>query len=189
MKKHLLILISAMLAAAVLTLGGCGGSDNKDTTSDTKATEAATAAPETEGNDEASISAEDVVFSYNGTDVELNTSADAAVMSLGAPLDESSQLSCHGEGDDKTYKYDGFNLNTYPLDGQDMVLEVVINGEGIATNKGIEIGSTTDDVVAAYGDGFREIGMYYAYDAGDGKSLQFFIEDGTVQEIDYYYDV
>ena len=26
-------------------------------------------------------------------------------------------------------------------------------------------------------------------DVSDGKSIQFFVEDGVVQEIDYYYDV
>ena len=51
------------------------------------------------------------------------------------------------------------------------------------------IPNSASAVKEAYGDGFREVGTYYAYDAGDGKSLQFLIENDSVKEIDYYYDV
>lgn len=38
------------------------------------------------------------------------------------------------------------------------------------------------------GSDYTELGLYYAYDTGNGKSLQFYVEDGTVMEIDYYYE-
>ena len=184
MKKILIVM--ALVLALVLSLAACG--EEKPAPTDAPATTADTTeaqAPAAEG-----LSAEDVVFSYNGVNVELDGDAQAALAALGAPVSESSQLSCHGQGDDKTYKYEGFILNTYPLDGEDRVLEIVINGEGITTSKGIKIGDSADAVTAAYGDGYRKIGMYYAYNAADGKkSLQFFMENDTVKEIDYYYDV
>ena len=115
--------------------------------------------------------------------------ADAAVKALGEAQEVSSQLSCHGEGDDKTYTYEGFVLNTYPLDGKDRVLEIVVKTAGIPTAKGVQVGDAVSKVTEAYGEDFKKVGMYYAYDAGDGKSLQFFIQDDKVQEISYYYDV
>ena len=125
----------------------------------------------------------------NGVKVELNGDADAAIAALGEYKDVSSQLSCHGEGEDKTYTYDNFVLNTYPLDGKDRVLEIVVKSADIPTSKGVKVGDSASAVKEAYGDGFREVGTYYAYDAGDGKSLQFLIENDSVKEIDYYYDV
>jgi len=188
MKKHISIIIAAILALTVaFSMAACGGSQSADTApaTDAPATETQTDAAPAGGQ----ITADDVIFTYNGVTIELNGDAAAAVEALGEPNDARSQLSCHGEGEDKTYSYDGFNLNTYPKDDEDRVLEIVINGEGIATSKGIQIGDSADKVKETYGDGYREVGVYLAYDTGDGKSLQFFIEDGTVKEIDYYYDV
>jgi hypothetical protein len=192
MKKHLIIIAAALLAVtASFSLAGCGGGNKSD---DAKASQTVseTAAEETkaEKEDASAVSEADTVFSYDGVDVELNGDAAAAVEALGEPENVESQLSCHAtEGDDKTYTYNGFVLNTYPLDGEDRVLEVVINSEGIPTKKGVEVGDDVAKVTKAYGEGYKAIGMYYAYEAGNGKSIQFLIENDKVSEIDYYYDV
>ena len=68
-------------------------------------------------------------------------------------------------------------------------MEIVVSNAGIPTSKGIEVGSSASDVVAAYGSGYKEVGVYYAYDAGNKMSLQFYIENDAVKEIDYYYNV
>ncbi len=210
-KSKLFITFSLAVMTSAFMLAGCGdSSDSNSSKSDNSPKATATAnddagkedagnadagkddaGKEDDGNktSDVTVTAQDTVFTFNGVDVELNSDADAAVAALGEAKDVSSQLSCHGEGDDKTYTYDGFILNTYPLDGKDMVLEIVINKEGIKTNKDIQIGDSVDAVKAAYGEGYDEIGMYYAYKVGDGKSIQFFIEDDKVSEIDYYYDV
>lgn len=196
MKKTLTIMLAVMLILAlVFTLAACGG--NKTATEAQTATTAATeAAPAvTEAATEAaaqtsSISPDDTVFTHDGVAVVLNDEAEPVIGALGDPVNTSSQLSCHGgEGDDKTYEYNGFSVGTYPKDGVDRILEVVISGEGIPTAKGIQVGDPLSKVTEAYGDGYRTVGMYYAYEAGEGKSLQFFIENDTVKEIDYYYDV
>ena len=185
MKKALLLITSLILVLAICAgLAGCG-SDNKSDAE--KKTDTASSANESAT---AGLTANDVVFTYNNVSVELNSKADDVIAALGEPLDVSSQLSCHAnEGDDKTYTYDGFIVNTYPLDGEDRILEVVIKGEGIPTSKGIKVGDAVSAVTDAYGSDYNEVGMYYAYDAGDSKSLQFFIQNDKVQEISYYYDV
>ena len=182
MKRLVLIAISVLTALClVLSLAACGN-DGGSTPTSVPATEAAQSG--------SGVTDADLTFVYNGVNVELNGDAQALIAAIGEDYEESSQLSCHGEGDDKTYKFNGFIINTYPLDGEDRVLEVVINGEGIATSKGIGLGASVDEVTSTYGDGYRKVGMYYAYEAADGKrSLQFFIENDTVKEIDYYYSV
>jgi hypothetical protein len=185
MKRTILTIIAAILALMLtFSLAACGGSDSAP------ATEAAATEAAPSGDDgSAAISAAQAVFTYNGASVELDSKMEDVLASLGEALDVSSQLSCHGEGDDKTYTYDGFTVGTYPKDGVDHVLEIVISSENIATADGIAIGASVDEVVGKYGDGYKEVGKYYSYDAGSGKSLQFRIEDGKVVEIIYYYDV
>lgn len=197
MKKTLTIMLAVMLTLAlVFTLAACGGNKTatEAQTAATAATEAAPAATEAATEAAAagtsSIAPADTIFMYDGVAVVLNDEAEPVIGALGDPVNTSSQLSCHGgEGDDKTYEYNGFSVGTYPKDGVDRILEVVISGEGIPTAKGIQVGDPLSKVTEAYGDGYRTVGMYYAYEAGEGKSLQFFIENDTVKEIDYYYDV
>lgn len=188
MKRVLMIIAAMLTVTTAVSLTACGS--NKSADSKDKSAEATAAAvTEAAATSTGALTAEDLVFSYNGASVELNGDADAAVAALGEAKNVSSQLSCHGTGDDKTYTYDGFVLNTYPLDGADRVLEIVINTAGIPTSKGVQVGDPVSAVTAAYGENYSAIGKYYAYDLGDGKSLQFFILDDTVQEISYYYDV
>ena len=193
MKRTLTVMLTVLLTLAlVFTLAACGGNKTAteaQTEATVTATEAAPAATEAAAQT-SSISPDDTVFTHDGVSVVLNDEAEPIIGALGDPVNTSSQLSCHGgEGDDKTYEYNGFSVGTYPKDGVDRILEVVISGEGIPTAKGIQVGDPLSKVTEAYGDGYRTVGMYYAYEAGDGKSLQFFIENDTVKEIDYYYDV
>ena len=138
---------------------------------------------------EGSFSASDTVFVTQGKSVALGSDMSGVLSSLGNANSVESQLSCHGVGEDKTYNYNGFVINTYPLNNKDYVMEVVVNSSNISTPKGIHIGSSEADVIAAYGSGYNTVGCYYSYETGDGKSIQFFIDNGTVSEIDYYYNV
>ena len=138
---------------------------------------------------EGSFSASDTVFVTQGKSVALVSDMSGVLSSLGNANSVESQLSCHGVGEDKTYNYNGFVINTYPLNNKDYVMEVVVNSSNISTPKGIHIGSSEADVIAAYGSGYNTVGCYYSYETGDGKSIQFFIDNGTVSEIDYYYNV
>ena len=180
MKRTLITVIAAILMLTMaLSLTACG--------SDTK-TDPTTAPTEEQPSGDA-IAVADTTFVYNNISVALDGSIDEAIAALGEPLDVKSELSCHGEGDDKTYTYDGFVVKSYPKDGVDRVLEVLISAVGIPTSKGIEIGSSLDDVIAAYGTNYNTIAKFYVYNAGSGKTLRFYIEDNTVAQIDYYFNV
>lgn len=140
--------------------------------------------------EEKAETADDItVFSYKGASVALDSKAADAVSALGEAQDVKSEMSCHGEGEDRTYTYADFILKTYPKDGEDHVLEILISKAGVPTSKGIEVGSSLDDVTAAYGSDCKTIGTRYVYDAGEGKTLRFNIKDNKVVEIDYYFNV
>lgn len=193
MKRILIALAAATLAlTSAFALTGCGSSESSGKTeSSAVESNGGNDASKTEsGQSAAAVSADDVKFSYNGTTIELNSELETAISGLGDALEVKSQLSCHGEGEDKSYKYEGFVVNSYPdSSGKDRVLQVLITGENIPTNKGIKIGSTANDVVAAYGEGYKKIGVYYSYDAGNKMELRFLIENDAVSQIDYYYNV
>ena len=190
MKRILVSLTAAALAlTSAVSLAGCG-SNGSSSSKDASSSSAAASSKPDESSSSAAVSANDVKFTYNGSTVELNTEIDAMVAALGEPISVTSQMSCHGKGEDMTYTYDGFTVTSYPdSNGVNRVLEIVVTTEGKPTSKGIQVGSSVSDVVAAYGNGYKEVGVYYAYDAGDKKSLQFYIENDAVKEIDYYYSV
>ena len=186
MKRSMIFLTAiALILTLALSMTACGSNGGSETTApatDAAATEAAPAG--------AGISVDDTTFTYNNVSVALDGSIDEVIAGLGEAKDVKSELSCHGEGDDKTFTYDGFIVKSYPKDGADRVLEVLINDAGIPTSKGIEVGSKLEDVIAAYGDVYTTIaGKRYVYDAGNGKTLRFVIEDNAVVQIDYYFNV
>ena len=187
MKRTLISVTAAALAVtSVLAFAGCG--KNEQSSADTAATTAA-AQETTAAQAQGVIPESDTVFTYNGAKVELNTPIDDMLAALGQANEVSSQLSCHGEGEDKTYSYNGFTVNSYPLNGKDYVMEVVVNEAGIPTSKGVAVGDTVSKVTEAYGNNYKAVGVYYSYDAGNKKSMQFLIENDTVTEIDYFYTV
>ncbi|MBQ1944622.1 MAG: hypothetical protein II346_06395, partial [Ruminococcus sp.] len=131
----------------------------------------------------------DAVFVYNDRQVALNSDMDTVLAALGEANSMTTAPSCIGVGEDKTYHYDGFTVTTYPRGDKDYVMEIKVLDAAIATAKGIRLGSSMDDMTAAYGSGYRTFGYICAYQTNDNKSLQFFVEDGVITEISYAYKV
>ena len=145
---------------------------------------AATEAPKPQG----SFSAADTDFVYNGQRVSLNENMSSVLSKLGKAASVSSAPSCHGEGEDKTYEYNGFTIYTYPSGGNDLVLEINVQSSAIPTSKGIKAGSSLNDITAVYGNNYTNDGNYIVFSSGI-KTLQFFMSGNTVSEIDYYYNL
>ena len=145
---------------------------------------AATEAPKPQG----SFSAADTDFVYNGQRVSLNENMSSVLPKLGKAASVSSAPSCHGDGEDKTYEYNGFTIYTYPSGGNDLVLEINVQSSAIPTSKGIKAGSSLNDITAVYGNNYTNDGNYIVFSSGI-KTLQFFMSGNTVSEIDYYYNL
>lgn len=189
MKKFFAIALCAMILTSSAALSGCGGSSGESKTSSSSAAQSSDAksSENSKTASAGSFSESDLIAQINGKEIELGENIDSALSKLGEAKNVTSELSCRGEGEDKTYEYDGFNVYTVPFDGVDKVTEITISS-GISTPKGISIGDSEEKVTETYGSNFKKIGKFISYSIED-KSLQFFMTDGKVSEIDYNYDV
>lgn len=164
-------------------------SSNSDSgNSGTTSKPATTAAPATKPQPvPGSFSESDTNFILNGKTVSLDENMDSVLSKLGNAQNVYSAPSCHGDGEDKTFEYDGFTVYSYPNGGQDKVLEVSVTAVGINTAKGIGVGSTLNDLIAAYGNNYADEGARLVYASGD-KKLQFYVDGDVINEISYYLD-
>jgi len=125
-------------------------------------------------------------FSYenNGVKIPMNVDAAPIVEKLGKPANYFEAASCAFQGLDKVYTYNGFEIGTYPRGHKDFISTVTFLDDTVETDQGIAVGSTLDEVKAAYGKKFTNKGTSYEYRKGDTR-LTFIIENGSVAQITY----
>ena len=123
-------------------------------------------------------------FTYNGTKIAINEDAAPIVAALGTPMSYTEDASCAFEGISKTYYYGSFYLETYPMDGKDLVFGFWFVDDSVATEEGIYIGATQTQVTNAYGaEAFNGINAYTITKGED--VLTVILEDGVVSSIQY----
>ena len=123
-------------------------------------------------------------FTYKGVKIALNAPAEAVVAALGEPLEYSESTSCAFDGLDKSYGYESFYLETYPLNGKDYIYGWWFVDDLVETEEGICIGSAQTDVEAAYGAENYNGSNAFQVKKGSG-SLTIILEDGVVTSIQY----
>jgi len=140
MKKFFAAVIAIVLI--LLSFVGCAGNGGEDEIS---------LPPEDDNNgvDNFSLIYNDVTI-HVGDLMEGKT--DCALRNLGKPVSSSSTNSCAYQGLDKTYDYSGFTISTYPDGNLDYILNIAFTDDVMKTPAGIHIGSTLDEVKAAYGN-------------------------------------
>ena len=100
-------------------------------------------------------------------------------------------VSCVYDGKDKTFAYDGITVSTVPVDGKDVTEMITITGGDYATLRGIGVGSTIDEVKAAYGEKWFDDGYLTYSISGDetdihSERIQFEYSGDTVTRIFIY---
>lgn len=123
-------------------------------------------------------------FQTGGTVIGMNQDVSTFLGSLGSYTNYAESKSCAFKGLDKIYSYAGFDLYTYPVDGVDYVNSIYLSDGTVSTQEGIHIGSTLDDMLAAYGDGYTEEYGVYQY-AKDKSTLSFIVTDNVIEAIEY----
>ena len=184
--NHKLLAVLLALTLSLTLLAGCGGNNNSQNSSGS-----------TDGNQSQNSGSEDngetgnggqeasaFVFTSNGVEVRMNAEADPIVEALGEPVSTFEAPSCAFQGTDYIYTYDGFQINTYPLNDVNYVSSVVFMSDAVSTPEGLEIGKTKDDMIAAYGEDYTEEYDQYTYTRGDSQ-LVVLIEDGYISSIEY----
>lgn len=173
------------LFVAALILSGCGGGSDKATTAAAAENQAESQAEETkEDGAKADASASGYVFQVNGTEIAMHADAEPVLAALGDAKNYFESASCAFEGMDKEYTYNGFIVRTYPQGDKDCIASVDLLDDTVETAEGIAIGSSLQDVAAAYGP--VEAGAKSVH-YGEGSDMELIIlfENDTVASIQY----
>lgn len=125
-------------------------------------------------------------FVTKGLVVMMGADAAPIIDALGEPQNYFEAPSCAFEGIDRIYYFSGFELYTFPVDGEDFVLSLSLTDDSVTTNEGVYLGMTYDRMVAAYGDDYEQYLGQYTYKRGS-SSLSFLIEDSKIVLITYTY--
>lgn len=123
-------------------------------------------------------------FKHDGVSIYMNTDVVPVVDALGESIEYFEAESCAFKGLDKYYTYPGFEITTYPMDGKDYISSVNIMDDTVTTPEGIYLGSTVDDMIAAYGEDYEESLGSYTYTM-DESNLQFITMDDEIISITY----
>lgn len=185
MKRKIIVL----LFAVVLTLSGCGSSEKVITRDEpgNKADETADKADnskDTENKSKENDSHKGYVFNTHSIAIAINEEAAKYLEALGEPVSYYESASCAFGDLDKIYTFQGFEMDTYSMNGKDYVSAIVFHDDSVATAEGISVGDSADKVKEVYGaaDSEEENGIVYAKDK---MKLCFIIQDGIVIEVQY----
>lgn len=170
MKKLFALLL---VAAMVLSLTACGG-DNNTVDDNPPASEPEIVDSETPL----------YYFEVNGKRVDVNEDMTLALSDLGEPLTYFEAESCAFDGLDKTYTYSGYVITTRPEGEKDFIQSILLTDDSVTTAKGIYIGSTREDVIAAYGETDDTLPTLLSYTSA-GTTLNFVLDGDTVVSIEY----
>ncbi|MDE7221264.1 MAG: hypothetical protein K2O45_16880 [Oscillospiraceae bacterium] len=196
MKKVLTLLFALLM---VFSLAACGSKDDGQSDVNDQAPPAANgqndapASPDVPASDEPQAPAgpapqtkaeSKYVLAYQGCALPANADFAPLLAYLGDPANYFEAESCAFEGLDKTYTYDGVEIVTYPDGDVDRISSVRILTNAVSTPEGITIGSTPEDVTAAYGEEYDAIGQQYTYEDGDCL-LSVLFQDGKAISVEY----
>lgn len=123
-------------------------------------------------------------FVYNDVVIEIDAEATPIIEELGAANSYFEAPSCAFEGIDKMYTYTSFEVDTYPLEGQDYISAIIFKDDAILTAEGICIGDSIDKVKEIYGDDSDMDNGMLVYKKDDMK-LCFIIQNEAVVSIEY----
>lgn len=85
------------------------------------------------------------------TQITLNAPAEPVLEALGAPFGYGEYRSGSHAGVEKTYRFQGLNLRTYPSQDGERILGVMITDSSLQTPEGICIGDSASRVRECFG--------------------------------------
>ena len=171
MKTKKIIAMVMVAASLACSVAGCGSSD------DVKVIDGQQKA------DAQSVAA-GYVFSYQGTEIAVDADFAPILETLGEPNTYFESESCAAQGIGKNYSYTDFEIETYPDGDVDRVLYVMLTSDAVSTAEGINLSSSKEDVIAAYGEPTKEVSGSLIYEMGDMK-LKFLFSGDSMVSIEY----
>ena len=180
-----------LMTAGLLALTGCGDSErviDGDVANVTTGSRSEESTGELENSQTMEQQAETAVskgyvFVAGGVTVEVDADMAPVLQALGEPASYFEAASCAFEGLDKIYTYNSFEIDTYPLQDQDLVSAIILKDDSVTTAEGICIGDSLEKLQETYGEGAQENGML-VYEK-DGMKLCFILQDDNIISIEY----
>lgn len=186
MKRKLLCALLALGMA--LSLAACGGKDNPGSASGGGSQPAGQGGQSSSaGQSSQPAGGADVgeyLFRANDVNVSIDDDMSGVLAALGEPQSYFEAESCAFEGLDKTYTYSGFVITTRPEGEKDFVNSILLTDDSVTTPEGVYIGSSGDDVIAAYGESQAGFDTLLTY-TKDGTTLNFILSEDKVISIEY----
>ncbi len=131
---------------------------------------------------EAAKNEEKYSFSYNN--MEFVLSEIFTREKFGTELEYSEVASCAFEGLDKTFKYEHYEISTYPDGENDRIYSIYLLDDAVTTKEGVKITDDVSKMKEAYGNSYQEQGTSYIYKKDD-TSLTFYTSNDLVIGIEY----
>lgn len=125
----------------------------------------------------------DIVINGYGVNIGTNLTKEV-IANLGTPLETLEAPSCHFDGNDTLYVYDGYTLYAYQ-DGEENILYIIeLDGQNISTPQGATVGMTRDDIFEIYGEATEEYAMVSEFDLGEVVVAVTFDDEDLVSYIE-----
>ncbi len=120
--------------------------------------------------------------SVKGITLSVDAPSAGLIKALGEPNAFEESPSCAFEGMDKIYSYSGFEVETYCKNGIDYIAAIQLTDDSLTMEQGVTIGSSAEQVKAAYGVPSSESEAALIYQS-DGVKLQFLLRQGKVTNV------
>lgn len=176
MKRWKLIITGTVLA---LGLTACGGDVQTDAEEGKSQVESGTAGAEKEET------LKGYTFVYQGVTIGINALAAPVTEALGDPVSYFEAASCAFEGLDKMYTYNSVEIDTYPDEkGNDRISNIILKDDMVETPEGVSLFETKADMIAAYGENYKEENGLIVYEKEDMR-LCFILNGDEIISIEY----
>lgn len=184
---------AAVMLAAVMCLGlaACGGSGSDVNTIEKDGGKAETASVQEAPSEEAQAPSEAAVgtgyvYTLTYKDASIDVTPDQNMAEVLAALGDADSYfeaaSCAFEGLDKTYMYGHVEVDTYPQGEEDFISSIYFLDDLAVTNEGVRVGSSKEEMEAAYGTDYSVVGTECIYAKGNSE-LRIIVEGDKVSSI------
>lgn len=123
-------------------------------------------------------------FSYNSVTIVPGEAFEKVEPLLGTYTGYYEAASCAFDGNDKIYTYGSLQISVSAYNGVDTISMLTLLDDSLATPEGVRVGSTREEVIAAYGDDGLDNGNSIVYYSGTTQ-LVFILRDGNVTSVQY----
>jgi hypothetical protein len=136
----------------------------------------------------------DMGITVSGTWYPIHQDAAPLLEAIGEDFELYAAPSCLFAGDDKEFSYDSCSVFTNPDGDKDIWYIIDLKDGTYSTSRGIHVGSTKDELIAAYGEKFyweSDYQMTYSISGVQGDltspCIIFDLADDVVTKIEIYY--